>query len=107
MMTPLFPADPNDPDVQKDPGYVLAHSQGKKLEPLSLTEQPKGDANPAIDLIRSKIDALFAGEPDTKQEVVIEKADNAPRTKHQKFMHELSTSGKSLADIQNAWHQYY
>jgi len=43
---------------------------------------------------------------DTKQE--LREAEAArPRSKHQAFMHELNSSGRSLADIQIAWHEYY
>jgi LPXTG-site transpeptidase (sortase) family protein len=30
-----------------------------------------------------------------------------PRSRHQQFMYDLSTSGKSLAEIQTQWHNYY
>jgi len=30
-----------------------------------------------------------------------------PRSKHQEFMHRLSTSGRPLAQIQTEWHEYY
>lgn len=35
-------------------------------------------------------------------------AEAAPqRSKHQEFMHHLNNSGRSLVDIQTAWHEYY
>jgi sortase A len=58
--------------------------------------------------VRQKVAAIFAREPNARQEAA---EANAARptalSKHQKFMHELSTSGKSLAEIQTTWHNYY
>lgn len=67
--------------------------------------QPDG-ADQAADLIRHKLDLLYKEEPNAKleeKEVAVAK----PKSKHQQFMYDLSTSGKSLAEIQTAWHQYY
>ncbi|HSX32400.1 MAG TPA: class D sortase, partial [Candidatus Saccharimonadales bacterium] len=63
-------------------------------------------ANPAADLIRSKIHQLFKEEPDARQELAEAEAARY-RSKHQSFMHHLSNSGQPLADIQRAWHAYY
>jgi len=73
---------------------------------------PKGEnskgSNPAVDLIRRKLETLYQDEPDTTQEVAEVTAQTAPqRSKHQQFMYDLSTSGKSLAQIQTEWHAYY
>lgn len=65
------------------------------------------DANPAANLIREKIERLYATEPDTRTEILEAEAAPAKRSKHQQYMHELSNSGRSLADIQTAWHEYY
>lgn len=65
-------------------------------------------ANPAVDLIRRKLEAMYAFEPDTQQEQHIVAAEQPiARSKHEQFMHQLSTSGKSLAQIQTEWHAYY
>lgn len=65
-------------------------------------------SNPAVDLIRRKLETLYQDEPDTAQEVSEVVAQAPPqRSKHQQFMFELSTSGKSLAQIQTEWHNYY
>ena len=64
----------------------------------------------AANVIRAKIDALYDNEPDAKQEAqdsVDAVVSGEKRSKHQQYMYELSTSGKSLADIQTAWHNYY
>lgn len=60
----------------------------------------------AVELIRAKINAMYSSEPDARQEAAEAEAAR-PRSKHQQFMHDLSTSGKSLATIQTEWHNYY
>lgn len=72
------------------------------------TEAPQSTstADPAVSIIRAKIDALYSKEPEAKEE--LREADTEKhRSKHQEFMHQLSSSGKSLAEIQTAWHNYY
>jgi LPXTG-site transpeptidase (sortase) family protein len=64
------------------------------------------DQNPAAELIRKKIATLYKQEPDAVDEAV-ESSLIKQRSKHQQFMYELSTSGKPLAEVQTAWHQYY
>lgn len=68
------------------------------------------EPNPAVELIRSKIDALY----DTEQEQATTPTASTSvppiqpsKSKHQRYMDELSNSGKSLEEIQAAWHQYY
>src|SRR5206468_48847 len=60
----------------------------------------------AAALVRQKLDKLFAEEPDTQAEIA-ETEMTVHRSKHQRFMHGLVNSGKSLADIQTEWHAYY
>lgn len=74
---------------------------------LPLNDNSSNAANPAADLIRQKLSQLYGDEPDAKEELQEVKGVHAQRTKHQQFMYELSKSGKSLADIQTAWHNYY
>jgi sortase A len=62
----------------------------------------------AIQLIRSKVAALYEQEPDVREEIKEDVIRPETRlTKHQRFMHELTTSGKPLAQIQTDWHNYY
>ena len=69
--------------------------------------QKESNADPAINIIRSKISALYKEEPDAKEEIV-EAAEAGPRrSKHQEYMHTLSTTGLSLEEIQTKWHEYY
>jgi LPXTG-site transpeptidase (sortase) family protein len=63
--------------------------------------------NAAVQMIRNKIDALYRKEPDAKQEVAAVERVHDHRSKHQQFMHHLTTSGRSMAKIQAAWHEYY
>lgn len=77
--------------------------------PLPGGEEKKDEANPAADLIRQKIEAAYANEPAVAAEA-LEVEQLGPTTKlskHQQFVNTLVNSGKSLADIQTAWHEYY
>lgn len=66
-----------------------------------------GHSNPAVDLIRQKLDTLYAQEPDVVEEAVETTQLPKKHSVHQQFMHELSVSGKPLAVIQTDWHNYY
>lgn len=83
---------------------LTPHKRGV-VDPLPGQANSEG-ANPAADLIRKKLDELYKNEPSAKEEIKeVEHVEH--RSKHQKFMYELSHSGKSLADIQTQWHNYY
>jgi sortase A len=100
---PLFPGNEEEADSKKV--YLLSNS-APGVTPLTPEEKASIGANPAADLIRQKLDRLYAKEPDAlaeQREAEIVK----PRSRHQQFMHDLSTSGRGLAEIQTAWHQYY
>ncbi|MDL2342499.1 MAG: sortase [Patescibacteria group bacterium] len=74
--------------------------------PEPQTPQPAAGVSNAADLIRSKLDRIYAIEPDASTE--LEEAEAvASRSPHQEFMHQLSHSGKDLATIQTEWHNYY
>lgn len=75
----------------------------KTIDPLS----PPDKDNAAADLIRSKLAELYAEEPDAKEESTDAEQPAVHHSKHQQFMHTLNHSGKSLAEIQTAWHDYY
>jgi sortase A len=64
------------------------------------------DTEPAVNLIRQKLAAIYGEEPNVKQEIQTVQ-NNSHRSKHQKFMYDLSQSGRSLSEIQTAWHAYY
>jgi sortase A len=91
-----------------DDNPLFQHVSPKKKVIQPIQGQTGRDTdNPAVNLIRDKIDHLYADEPSAKEELVEAEAAGKHRSKHQKFMHELSNSGKSLAEIQTAWHKYY
>ncbi len=100
-MNPLFVDEPQED--AKDDGFLISRGNERRIEP------PKhdGPANPAADLIRQKINAIYAQGPTAREELSEVKVAQKPYSKHQEYMKHLSTSGKSLAEIQTAWHQYY
>lgn len=129
--------DSRKPQKQDD-SYVLPNRHGRKIHPLNTIEAtqsaqpvhqsaihnplaaatspaaaasaPKdgNNSNPAVELIRRKLETLYNDEPDSTEEATQVAAEPAPlRSKHQQFMYDLSTSGKSLAQIQTEWHNYY
>jgi LPXTG-site transpeptidase (sortase) family protein len=103
-MNPLFPDEPSNSHAHSDGGYILPRQERHVARP----GEPVEGADTAIALIRRKIDALYADEPGVKQELTeAAETQTARRSKHQQFMYELSTSGKPLAEIQTAWHNYY
>jgi sortase A len=92
--------------------YNLPTKHGKSLQPLdeetnTANAKPQSGASEAASLLRGKIDKLYAAEPGAGEELAESEAAGRNRSKHQQFMHELSASGKGLAEIQTAWHQYY
>ncbi len=102
-MNPLFADD--EGAGRKDHGFLLPPNRTRRIE-LDGTRSDT-HANPAADLIRRKIDTLFADEPNARRELAEAEAARPPRSKHQEFMHQLSNSGRPLAEIQRAWHAYY
>lgn len=78
------------------------------MDPKQTPQKPHANnaANPAADLIRKKLDQLYNAEPKAKEEIA-EVTHLKHRSKHQQFMYELSSSGKSLAEVQTQWHKYY
>lgn len=111
MIQPLFPDDTNDEEQhQENEGYIIGKHKNR-IEPISKDlrygqDRPKLDKNPAADLIRQKVEAVYAQEPSTKQELS-ELKSVRQLSKHQRFMQSLSTSGKPLAQIHTDWHNYY
>jgi LPXTG-site transpeptidase (sortase) family protein len=65
------------------------------------------EKNAAVELVRSKVAQAFQQEPAATEELAELKKPPRTPSKHQQFMQELVASGKSLAEIQTAWHHYY
>lgn len=104
---PLFPTAGGPDDARDADGFVLPKQQKRTIQPIGEAANKPG-ANEAADLIRQKLARIYAEEPDPlEEEKKVEAEPAAQRSKHQQFMYELSTSGRSLADIQTAWHDYY
>jgi LPXTG-site transpeptidase (sortase) family protein len=62
----------------------------------------------AADIARGKLSKLYDNEPEATEEIKeVVVADKRNLSKHQRFMEELSKSGRGLAEIQTAWHEYY
>lgn len=96
MNNPLF-TDKKDKNLE-------TMSQSRPVS-KSTTSQPTND-NPALDFIRQKISSLYSAEP--KAQTVMQESEVVrPRSKHQQYMYDLSQSGKSIVEIQTAWHNYY
>ena len=76
---------------------------------MANTHKPdNSQEDPAVDVIRNKLHALYDDEPPAKDEIKEVKAHHGQHlSKHQQYMQNLSTSGRSLAEIQTAWHEYY
>lgn len=73
---------------------------------LPIPNQTPPADDPAVNLIRGKLNELFEDEPSAKSEID-EISNSGAASKHQKFLDELTTSKKSIAEIQTAWHEYY
>lgn len=87
---------PTDPQKSKSAGH----------KPLD--KKPVDAKNLAADLIRQKVKAAYAQEPDASLEAREAQAvEAASRSKHQQFIYELANSGKSVPELQVAWHDYY
>ncbi len=71
------------------------------------TPKTSSRPEPAVNIARAKLDKLYASEPIAKEELKYTKQTDPLISKHQAYMLGLSKSGKSLADIQTAWHGYY
>ena len=90
--------DPDSADEMAVKQSVTHAPQGKATEPSK---------NHAVEMVRSKLSRLYAKEPDAGVEAERVEELNRQRSPHQEFMHNLTNSGKSLADIQTQWHEYY
>lgn len=99
---------PQSDDLQANENtYGLPAKKEKVVQPLHDLKATNQDDDVALNLIRQKLTAIYDEEPDTKKELAEDRAHHGRRSKHQEYMHQLSSSGKSLAEIQIAWHEYY
>jgi len=66
-------------------------------------------SDPAVNFARQKVNSALGQEPSAAAEAldVQELGSALHQSRHQKFIYELTNSGKSLEEIQTAWHDYY
>jgi LPXTG-site transpeptidase (sortase) family protein len=78
-------------------------------DPQSKDDTKRADNDStASNLIRGKIDNIHTNAPSAAQEIKEIKAeDEESLSPHQKFIEGLNKSGKSRAEIQSAWNNYY
>lgn len=74
--------------------------------PQEGTTKPLKTIDPSIELIRQKVSHLYEQEPAAKEEEA-EIQTTGAHSRHQKFLLQLMNSGKTMAEIQIAWHNYY
>lgn len=67
---------------------------------------PGQSNDPAVNIIRDKIEHLYQKEPSAKKEAQ-EIEQTGAHSRHQAFMEQLQQSGATPAQIQTAWHKYY
>ena len=97
---------PDDNPTDDNLSFMLpVPDQGQHNQP----DLPAGRQDPAAQLIRQKVQRAYGQEPDAATEAldVTELGAGMHQSTHQKFIYELTTSGRSLAEIQAAWHEYY
>lgn len=71
------------------------------------TENDRVDkSDSTIEILRQRVSSLYQDEPSVIEEEK-EIDSSGSHSKHQKFIEELMNSGKSVAEIQTAWHNYY
>lgn len=83
--------------------YIVTMNSSKG----SHVQSSAAGADPAVSVIRQKVDQLYATEPNAMEEAQEVAHEARPVSKHQAYMKEISSSGMSLAQIQTAWHNYY
>jgi LPXTG-site transpeptidase (sortase) family protein len=100
MATNTFLPNTNNDDDSSEPVNGSLRNDGTYIPPTGANN------NDAANLIREKLNRIYAEEPDPERE---EREAEAARhrSKHQQFMYELSNSGKDLATVQTEWHNYY
>jgi LPXTG-site transpeptidase (sortase) family protein len=96
-------------ELDEDSLDIFAELEEKEPKPAQLgtIQSAKKHVDPAVKLIRDKLARLYKNEPDAVEEAIEAEKAGLHRSRHQQFMYDLTTSGKSLADIQTQWHAYY
>ena len=71
--------------------------------------QKRVGRDPVVNLLRQKVKASYRNAPSTSEEVqeVLHPEAGVSLSAHQKFVLELTKSGRPMHEIQTAWHEYY
>jgi sortase A len=96
----------NEADQDEAVIEALKQNRPDKPKPADPADN-EATKNPALELVRSKLSRIYKNEPEAATEALEVTQIKKHRSPHQQFMYELTTSGKSLADIQTEWHNYY
>lgn len=104
MKNPLFPTTP-DPGATPQP-HPAADTPQPVVGSHALAEKTTG-RNAAANVIRRKLEKIYAKEPNVKQELAELPHADRPLSKHQQFLQNLQNAGLSVAEVQTKWHEYY
>lgn len=96
-----------NPSQTPDPGPLSGMPDFDQTTAKDSATENTEENNPAADLIRQKLNGLYGNEPDARAEAAEVSRLAGHRSPHQEYMYSLSVSGKSEAEIQVAWHEYY
>ena len=79
------------------------------MKPKEQTNTPKDpyNAQQAADLARAKIQNFQQPDLQYGPDPYLASPTSPSVSKHQQYMQQLSSSGKSVAEVQTAWYQYY
>lgn len=62
----------------------------------------------ATEFIRKKVNTSYKNAPGAKDDALdVAGLSGQPKSRHQQYMFDLVNSGKTVAEIQTAWHEYY
>jgi len=77
--------------------------------PAPAPKHEDADQLAAAELVRKKVAAAYAKEPDlaTEEADLEEAPPNSKPSKHQNYILDLINSGKPITDINREWHEYY
>lgn len=106
MANPLFPTNNTNDPITPSIGQPVSNNTQPQAASAPSDSSPS-DTNAAVSLIRQKLETIYAEEPNAAEEIIEADASTGPRSKHQQYIESLQSSGKNLAEIQTAWHNYY
>ena len=77
-----------------------------------MADQNNSSSDLAAEVIRQKINSMYVqGNIETREPNAVQERNEVEqlkhRSNHQEYMHKLTSSGKTLAQIQTEWHNYY